>query len=194
VTAAEGVPADDGHRTTITLDGERFETLADLPPRPGHLLFVGACPAVADVEAGHYHQGPAGRALWERLVAAAVLPRGTPLEQADDVLAAEGHGLTCLAKRPCQIAATGQATPAFGDGVGHLWQRIAIWRPAAVVFVDRAAAEASAGRPLREPWGVLDGVALAGRPCMLLPGPDVPPDVAATTVNFLRNLAASLPR
>ena len=51
----------------------------------------------------------------------------------------------------------------------------------------------AAGRELVEPWGHLAGVALAGRPCILLPGPDADPEAVSEGINYLRNLVASLP-
>ena len=78
-------------------------------------------------------------------------------------------------------------------GVGPLWQRIALWRPAAIVFINRRAAEIAAGRTLDEPWGQLMGVALGGRPCFLMPAPDATTEQVDEGVNLLRNLASSLP-
>ena len=174
------------------VDGRPLETLADLPPLPGGLLFVGLNPSPVSVSAGHYHQGRLGHAFWRRVVAAGILPPDTDVATADDALVAAGHGITDLIK-----AVTARDTATTGElraGVGPLWQKIALWRPAAVVFVYRRAAEAAAGRALVEPWGRLDGVALAGRPCFLLPGPYAPRWQADEGVNFLRNLAAALPR
>lgn len=93
------------------------------------------------------------------------------------------------------VSARDEATDAeLRAGVGPLWQKVALWRPGAIVFVYRRAAEAAAGRPLAEPWGRLEGVALAGRPCFLLPGPYAPRWQVDEAVNFLRNLVAALPR
>jgi hypothetical protein len=78
-------------------------------------------------------------------------------------------------------------------GVGPLWQKVAIWRPAAVVFIYKRGAEAAAGRKLVEKWGQLAGVALSGRPCFLMPGPYAPAEEVDEGLNLLRNLAASLP-
>jgi hypothetical protein len=104
---------------------------------------------------------------------------------------AAGHGITDLIKLP---TARDEATDAvMVAGVGPLWQKIAIWRPAAVVFIYKRAATICAGRPLEEPWGVLPGVALAGRPCVLMPGPYAPVAQVDAGINFLRNLAAALP-
>ena len=87
-----------------------------------------------------------------------------------------------------------EATERSSDaGVGPLWQKIAIWRPAAVVFIYKRAAAIAAGRELTEPWGDLEGVALAGRPCVLMPGPYATTEQVDEGVNLLRNLASSLP-
>jgi double-stranded uracil-DNA glycosylase len=184
-------PGPGPHRVTMSIDGRATETLADLPPRRDGLLFVGLNPSPVSVEAGHYHQGRLGRTFWRRLATARILPVGTPPESADDALVAAGHGITDLLKRPTP---RDEATDAdLTAGVGPLWQKIAIWRPAAVVFIYKRAATVAAGRPLAEPWGQLNGVALAGRPCFLMPGPYAPVESVDEGINFLRNLAASLP-
>jgi hypothetical protein len=122
---------------------------------------------------------------------AGLLPPGTSVETADDALVAAGHGITDLLKLPTprDVATAGELT----SGVGPLWQKIALWRPAAIVFIYKRAAEASAGRMLSESWGQLSGVALAGRPCCLMPGPYAPVEQVDQSLNFLRNLAAALP-
>lgn len=179
------------HRTVIELDGERVETLADLPPERNRLLFVGLNPSPVSVSAGHYHQGRLGRRFWERLIRARILPSGTPLDAADDVLVAAGHGITDLLKRPSPRDDASDAE--LRAGVGTLWQKVALWRPAAIVFVYKRAAEIAAGRPLAEPWGTLEGVALAGRPCFLMPGPYAPTKEVDAGLNLLRNLRTALP-
>jgi TDG/mug DNA glycosylase family protein len=179
------------HRVTLVVDGDAVETLADLPPLRDRLLFVGLNPSPVSVEAGHYHQGRLGQRFWRRLIDATILPAGTSLETADDALLAAGHGITDLHKAP---SARDEASDAvLTAGVGPLWQKIAIWRPAAVVFIYKRAASIAAGRALAEPWGQLEGVALGGRPCFLLPGPYATREQVDEGVNFLRNLAASLP-
>jgi TDG/mug DNA glycosylase family protein len=179
------------HRMTLEVDGVAVETLADLPPRRDRLLFVGLNPSPVSVEAGHYHQGRLGQAFWRRLMTARVIPSGTAIEAADDALIAAGHGITDLIKLPTP---RDQATDAvLTAGVGPLWQKIAIWRPAAVVFVYKRAATICAGRALPESWGHLPEVALAGRPCFLMPGPYAPAEQVDEGLNFLRNLASALP-
>ena len=185
-------PGPGSHRTTLVIDGSPVETLADLPPLRDRLLFVALNPSPVSVAAGHYFQGRLGQTFWQRLIVAQILPHGTPIETADDALVAAGHGVTDLLKRPtARDTATDDVLRA---GVGPLWQKIAIWRPAAVVFVYKRGAEIAAGRSLAEPWGQLVGVALSGRPCFLMPGPYAPSEQVAAALNFFRNLGASLPR
>jgi TDG/mug DNA glycosylase family protein len=185
-------PAPGSHRTTLVLDGGPVDTLEDPPPLRDRLLFVGLNPSPVSVEAGHYFQGRLGRAFWARLMVAEILPGDTPLDTADDALAALGHGITDLVKAPSPRDTASDAT--LRAGVGPLWQKVAIWRPAAVVFVWKRVAEIVAARPVPEPWGQLDGVALSGRPCFLMPGPYAPREQVDLALTFIRNLGASLPR
>lgn len=173
------------------LNGLPVETLADLPPLRNGLLFVGLNPSPVSVAAGHYHQGRLGQRFWRRLVRTGILPADTDLETADDVLVAAGHGITDLVKRPTE---RDEATDdELRAGVGPLWQKVAIWRPGAIVFVYKRVAEVAAGRPLQASWGALEGMALAARPCFLMPGPYAPGDEVDAGLNFIRNLAAALP-
>jgi len=184
-------PGPGPHLTSIEVDGERVDTLADLPPLRDRLLFVGLNPSPVSVEAGHYHQGRLGQTFWRRLMTAGILPQGTPIETADDALLAAGHGITDLLKTP---TARDEASDAvLTTGVGPLWQKIALWRPGAVVFIYKRAATIAAGRELKEPWGQLVGVAMAGRPCFLMPGPYAPTEQVDEGLNLLRNLASLMP-
>lgn len=184
-------PGPGTHRTTLEIDGVPTETLADLPPTRDGLLFVGLNPSPVSVEAGHYHQGQLGRNFWRRLIRAGILPGGTEIGAADDALVAAGHGITDLLKLPSPRDVASDED--LRQGVGPLWQKIALWRPGAVVFIYKRAAEIAAGRSLQESWGQLRGVALAGRPCFLMPGPYAPVEQVDEGLNLLRNLAASLP-
>lgn len=184
-------PGPGSHRTTVIIAGRSIETLEDLPPLRDRLLFVGLNPSPVSVAAGHYYQGRLGRAFWRRLMSVALLPPETPIEAADDALVAAGHGMTDLLKIPTP---RDEATdPELTAGVGPLWQKIAIWRPAAIVFVYKRAASICAGRPLDESWGQLNGVALAGRPCFLMPGAYAPAAEVTQGLKFVANLAAALP-
>jgi TDG/mug DNA glycosylase family protein len=184
-------PGPGPHRATITIDGVETSTLADLPPRRDGLLFVGLNPSPVSVKAGHYHQGQLGRMFWRRLIRTGILPAGTDIGAADDALIAAGHGITDLLKRPSARDVASEAD--LRQGVGPLWQKIALWRPGAIVFIYKRAAAIAAGRALSEPWGQLVGVALAGRPCFLMPGPYASTEQVDEGLNLLRNLAASLP-
>ena len=185
-------PGPGPHRTTIVIEGAPTKTLADLPPLRDRLLFVGLNPSPVSVAAGHYFQGRLGQLFWRRLMTAAILPPDTAIDAADDARVAAGHGLTDLLKIPTPRDEATEAS--LRAGVGPLWQKVAIWRPAAVVFVYKRAAEIVAARALAEPWGHLEGVALSGRPCFLMPGPYAPRAEVDAALNFLRNLGASLPR
>jgi len=185
-------PGPGAHRATFVIDGVPVETLADLPPLRDRLLFVGLNPSPVSVEAGHYFQGRLGRAFWGRLIRAQILPPETDIDPADDALVAAGHGVTDLHKQPSPRDDASDAV--LRAGVGPLWQKAALWRPAAIVFVWKRAAEAAAGRRLDEPWGHLEGVALSGRPCFLMPGPYAPTAEVDAGLNLIRNLGASLPR
>ena len=185
-------PGPGPHHATVHVAGVATPSLADLPPLRDHLLFVGLSPSPESLEAGHYQQGKLGRTFWRRLMLATLLPAGTAVEDADDALVASGHGITDLAKT---APAGDEATDAeLRSGVGPLWQKVAIWRPAAVVFIDKRAATACAGRPLAESWGHIEAVALAGRPCFLMPGAYASTEDVDEGLNFLRNLSAALPR
>ena len=133
-------PGPGRHVTTIEVGGSTVETLADLPPLRDRLLFVGLNPSPVSVEAGHYHQGRLGRAFWGRLIRATILPGGHGDRPADDALVAAGHGITDIHKVP---SARDEASDAvLRAGVGPLWTKVALWRPAAIVFVYKRAAEA----------------------------------------------------
>jgi double-stranded uracil-DNA glycosylase len=185
-------PGPGSHRVILEIDGVPVDTLADLPPLRDRLLFVGLNPSPVSVEAGHYFQGRLGRTFWRRLVTASILPADTEIDTADDALVAAGHGVTDLHKRPSPRDDASDAE--LRAGIGPLWHKISIWRPAAVVFVWKRAAEVAAGRRLDEPWGQLVGVALSGRPCFLMPGPYAPRAEVDAGLNLIRNLGASLPR
>jgi hypothetical protein len=176
----------------MALDDRALETLADIPPRPGRLLFVGLSPSPVSIVAGHYHQDRAGRAFWRRLMRAQVLADDTPLDTADEALAARGHGITDLVKVPAKADVASEAS--LRVGVGPLWQKIALWRPAAIVFIERRAASACAGRPVPEDFGPIDKMALAGRPCILMPGPSAPRADVETGLLVIRNLISIIGR
>ena len=119
-----------------------------------------------------------------------MIPAGGPIDTADDALVAAGHGITDLLKLP--TARDTASDEELTAGVGALWQKIALWRPGAVVFIYKRVATIAAGRPLDGRWGQLEGVALGGRPCFLMPGPYAPADEVDEGLNLIRNLASAL--
>jgi TDG/mug DNA glycosylase family protein len=155
------------HRITLRSDGHTFNTLADLSCARGGILFVGLNPSPASVKAGHYHQGPLGKRFWSRLVEAAILPPHTLPETADDALVPAGHGITDLLKGPTARDRASEAD--LAAGVAPLARKVATWKPSALVFIYKRAAQVVAGRRLRQRSGPLDGLALAGCPCFLMP-------------------------
>jgi TDG/mug DNA glycosylase family protein len=183
-------PGPGPHRISLTIGGRSVETLADLPPERGGLLFVGLNPSPVSVAAGHYHQGTLGRRFWSRLGRTGIIPPRTAADAADDALVAAGHGITDLLKQPSPRDTATDAE--LTAGVGPLWQKIALWRPGAVVFIYKRAATICAGRDLQQSWGQLDGVAMGGRPCFLMPGPYASTEQVDEGLNLLRNLASAL--
>src|SRR5215204_3199023 len=115
-------PGPGSHRITTVIDGRTIDTLADLPPLRDRLLFVGLNPSPISVESGHYFQGRLGRAFWQRLVTASILPQGTVIDEADDALMAQGHGVTDLLKVPTPRDEASDSV--LRAGVGPLWQKV----------------------------------------------------------------------
>ncbi len=109
--------------------------------------------------------GPARPDLLATADAGRVLPPATPIETADDALMAAGHGITDLIKLPTP---RDDATRRGADRRRRpLWQKIALWRPAAVVFVYKRAAD-DLRRPSRWPSrGASSPAWRPGRPAVL---------------------------
>ena len=161
------------------------------PPRDG-LLFVGLNPSPVSVEAGHYHQGRLGRTFWRRLMLARILPAGDPHRDR---------------RRGARRRRPRHHRPAQGPDRRATRRPTRSCAPASVrcgrrsPCGDRPRSCSSTSAPPRsppaatspEPWGHLEGVALAGRPCVLLPGPYATTEQVDEGINFLRNLVASLP-
>ena len=61
-----------------------------------------------------------------------------------------------------------------------------------MVFVYKRVAEACAGRRLPEAYGQVEGLALAARPCFLMPGPYASRDEVAAGLNVVRNLRSAV--
>ena len=137
-------PGPGPHRTTIVVDGVPVETLADLPPLRDRLLFVGLNPSPVSVEAGHYFQGRLGRAFWRRLITAHD-PAGRHRHRHGRRRARRRRPRRDRPPQACRAPRDEATDATLRAGVGPLWQKVAIWRPAAIVFVYKRAAEIVAG-------------------------------------------------
>ena len=138
------------HRTTIEIDGVPT-TRSPTCRRPRPAAVRRPQPVAGQRRGRPLPPGPARPAVLAPADARRHPPAGTPVETADDALVAAGHGITDLIKAPSR--ATRRATQDLREGVGPLWQKIALWRPAAVVFIYKRAAQIAAGRDLRRAVG-----------------------------------------
>ena len=137
-------PAPDHHHDRRRRD----ETLADLPPRRDGLLFVGLNPSPVSVDGRPLPPGPDRPAFWRRL-----MRRASPRRHAESRRPttpwsprATGSPIDQAADPPRRGIRRGAA-----EGVGPLWQKVALWRPGAVVFIYKRVAEIAAGRSSQEP-------------------------------------------
>ncbi|MCC6192474.1 MAG: hypothetical protein IT318_25890 [Anaerolineales bacterium] len=89
------------YQATITVNGQRVQTLADILPAttPIRMLIVGKVPAPISVAAGHYFQGRQGRMFWDWLQEYGLLSV-PPGKFPDEVLLDHGYGLTDIVKVP----------------------------------------------------------------------------------------------
>ena len=147
------------------------ETLADLPPDPGRLLFVGLNPSPVSVAAGHYHQGRLGQYVLAPAGAGAN-PAGRHGSSAPTTRwSPRATGSPDLLKAP--DAARHRDPRRSSGGRGPLFQKVAIWRPAAVVFVYKTRRRGMRRPAHRRSRGAAskERGSLAARPCFLMPGP-----------------------
>jgi TDG/mug DNA glycosylase family protein len=127
------------HRIEMELDGQTVVTLADILPARGPLrvLFIGKTPSPASVDAGHYYQGRMGKGLWKRLDEIGLLQAASG-EYPDDLLLANGFGMTDLCKLPRPFG-EGPSQAEYTEG----WERvngvIASTRPRILAFVYKGA-------------------------------------------------------
>ena len=140
------------------------------PRRPAADCAIGCCSSASTRRRSASRPATTTRAVsvstfWRRLMLAGILPPGTDRSRPRTTRSSR----PATASPTCSSArrrATRRPTRSCATGVGPLWQKIALWRPAAVVFIYKRAAEIAAGRPLAEPWGQLDGRG-AGRSAVL---------------------------
>jgi len=81
----------------MQVNGERFETLADILSDSGSLdfLIIAKVPALKSVETGYYFQGRQGQMFWKRLKQAGLLTT-KPGEFEDEALLRHRIGLMIL--------------------------------------------------------------------------------------------------
>lgn len=133
---------------TITVAGQKVETLRELL-RPGlKAVIVGINPAVVSVEASHYYQGRLGKRLWQRLREEEVL-HDLPEGAEDDAAFAQGFGFADLVRRPsprdCDLALAEKRA-----GASELVKRLLVLESKPLIIFVFAEAEKFAGPLLRE--------------------------------------------
>ena len=149
------------------------ESLPDLTPKPGGLLLVGMCTIASFARDGHYFEGTYGRRVWNKLAGAGLYDGEA--ENEDACWAASGHGITDVVKRAVR-SNDSLKKEEIAAGVDVLRKKVRRWRPRAILFAFKNAAEAALGeRNLAPgPLGELEGV-----PAFLLTGPYAKKDAAA---------------
>jgi len=160
------------------------ESLPDRAPKPGGILLVGMCTIARVAKGGHYFEGTYGRRVWKKLAAAGLYDGDAASE--DDCWSASGHGLTDVVKRAVG-SNDSLKREEIADAVAALRKKVRRWRPRAILFAFKNAAEASLGERGLTP-GPLP--AFAGVPAFLLTGPYAKADAASAEVERLAALRA----
>lgn len=160
------------------------ESLRDLPPQPNGLLLVGMCTITAIAKDGHYFEGTYGRRVWKKLAGAGLYDGDA--ESEDACWAASGHGVTDIVKRA--VRSNDSLKPdEIAAGVEALRKKVRRWRPRAILFAFKNAAEAALGQSKLSPGAL---AAFEGVPTLLLTGPYAKPDAAAEECRRLESLRA----
>jgi TDG/mug DNA glycosylase family protein len=142
------------YRVTDTWLGQKCETLADIL-EPGLVcVFVGLNPSLVSVEAGHYLQGVLGRQFWRLLITYRILPEPKSGAFADDLLLANGFGITDLAKCPSPRA-DALTREDIEAGRTMLRHKVERFQPKIVCSVYRKTLEVLTGRKYTRKFGVL---------------------------------------
>jgi TDG/mug DNA glycosylase family protein len=179
---------DPGHRVSITWNGERIETLADLL-RPGlRAVCVGINPSPVSVAAGHYYRGRVGQRFWARLRQADVLNEAPGFE--DDTAFAAGIGFTDIIKRPSPRADDLSAAE-LERGRAELREKLLACEPGLLVFTFKKTAVALFGQ--FEGYGHRPELGLAGIPTFVMPGPYERADRVAAALTELGQLLGPAP-
>ena len=121
------------YQSTITLDGNTYETLEDILPQTGTLkiLFIGKTPSLKSVIKGHYFQGTRGKSFWKKLHDYGILkyPIG---EYADDYLLQNGYGVTHISKIPREYKTMTEVE--YRKGFKRLMDKIDTYHPKLLIF------------------------------------------------------------
>lgn len=155
-----------GHRIKVTVDGQQFETLADLL-RPGLMaVVVGINPAPISVAAGHYWQGRTGATLWRRLRSVGLLPEGNEFQ--DDIAFDAGLGFTDVVKRPTRKGDEVTRSE-LQAGRAVLEAKLTDLEVPLIIFVFMAAATTLLGQFSGN--GFVHGRGVGGGKAFVMPGP-----------------------
>jgi mismatch-specific thymine-DNA glycosylase len=122
-------------KTTISVNGKNFDTLADILPVEGKLkiLFIAKTPANVSVDKGHYFQGTHGRMFWNKLAEYNIFnpPFG---EFEDDYLLKNNYGMTDIVKFPRDYG-NEPSDEEYKNGLERILKIIKKHKPAVIVFV-----------------------------------------------------------
>ncbi len=125
---------DPGHRVTMRDGRIEYETLADILPGEGRLemLIIGKRPAPTSVQASHYLQGRQGQLFWKLMRDYGILSHGHGY--ADDLLAAQGFGITDVVKRPA-AAGNEPTDEEYKTGARRIAQILSDLKPRVALFL-----------------------------------------------------------
>jgi len=123
------------YRISMQVNGECFETLADILPDSGSLdiLIISKAPAPISVEAGHYFQGRQGQVFWKRLKQAGILTT-KPGEYEDEALLRHRIGLMDIVKKPKGYG-TEPTVEEYRQGVDRIMRAVFTYQPRILLFV-----------------------------------------------------------
>ena len=158
------------------------ESLRDFEPMDDGLLLVGMCTIAAIARRGHFFEGTYGRRVWKKLAAAGL--HGQTEFDDDETWAACGNGITDVVKRAVR-SNDSLKKEEITAGVEVLRKKVRRWRPRAILFAFKNAAEAALGERGLAP-GPLPP--FEGVPTFLLTGPYARPDAAAEECARLESL------
>jgi len=123
---------------TISVKGEKIDTLADILPEKGKLniLIIAKTPAPISVKAGHYFQGQQGKMLWNKLTEYGIMtyPHG---EFPDDFLLNNNIGITDIVKVPRNYGSE-PSNQEYCDGMDRILDLIKDFQPKIIFFVYKA--------------------------------------------------------